>query len=129
MDKANQSINNPDELNKILQKTNPLVWITLAVVLILLAMLYAWAFVTTLEIKVPGKADVREQVATVYVDENKADEVQIGQKIYISNEEGTIANVTEDGGFISTPIKLDDGGYDSYIVVKEVRPISFLFGK
>ncbi len=52
MSKKNQSINNPDELNKILQKTNPLVWIVLGIVLLLLVALFVWASLTTLDVNV-----------------------------------------------------------------------------
>ncbi|HAQ51734.1 MAG TPA: hypothetical protein DCR12_03095 [Lachnospiraceae bacterium] len=52
MSKKNQSINNPDELNKILQKTNPLVWIVLGIVLLLLVALFVWASFTTLDVNV-----------------------------------------------------------------------------
>ncbi len=52
MSKKNQSINNPDELNKILQKTNPIVWIVLGIVLLLLVALFVWASFTTLDVNV-----------------------------------------------------------------------------
>ena len=41
MKRENQNISNPDELNKILQKTNPLVWVVLGIVLLVLVLLFA----------------------------------------------------------------------------------------
>lgn len=62
MKKKNQNITNPDELNKILQRTNPLVWIVLGIVLVLLIALFVWATVTTLEANtiVDGNIVVKE---------------------------------------------------------------------
>ena len=128
MKKENQNISNPDELNKILQRTNPLVWITLGIVLLVLVLLLVWSVITTLEIKTHGTANVNSQVASIYVDESKASEVEIGDKIYISDKEGEIVGVENDGHYTSSNIQLDDGEYDAYIVVKEIRPIEFLLG-
>ncbi len=128
MKKENQNISNPDELNKILQKTNPLVWITLGVVLLVLVLLLVWSVITTLEIKTHGTANVKSQMASIYVDEAKADGIDVGDKIYISDKEGEIVGVENDGHYTSSNIQLDDGEYDAYIVVKEIRPIEFLLG-
>ena len=128
MKKENQNISNPDELNKILQKTNPLVWITLGIVLLVLVLLLVWSVITTLEIKTHGTANVKSQMASIYVDEAKADGIDVGDKIYISDKEGEIVGVENDGHYTSSNIQLDDGEYDAYIVVKEIRPIEFLLG-
>ena len=61
MSKKNQSINNPDELNKILQKTNPLVWIVLGIVLIMLIALFVWAVFTTLDVNVLVNGEMVEK--------------------------------------------------------------------
>lgn len=53
MKKERETINNPDELNKLLQRNNPLVWIILGVVLIILIAFFVWACTTTLEANVP----------------------------------------------------------------------------
>lgn len=128
MKKENQNISNPDELNKILQKTNPIVWVTLGVVLLVLILLFAWSIVTTLEVRVHGNANVKSQVATVYVEETETSNVEIGDKIYISDKDCEIVNAESDGHYTSSAIQLDDGEYDAYIVVKEIRPIEFLLG-
>ena len=127
MKKENQNISNPDELNKILQKTNPIVWVTLGVVLLVLILLFAWSIVTTLEVRVHGNANVKSQVATVYVEETETSNVEIGDKMYISDKNCEIVNV-DNGHYISSNIQLDDGEYDAYIVAKEIRPIEFLLG-
>lgn len=53
MRKERETINNPDELNKLLQRNNPFVWIILGVVLILLIAFFVWACTTTLQANVP----------------------------------------------------------------------------
>ena len=53
MKKENDTINNPNELNKLLQKNSPLVWIILGVVLLVLIAFFVWACITTLEVNVP----------------------------------------------------------------------------
>ena len=128
MKRENQNISNPDELNKILQKTNPLVWVVLGIVLLVLVLLFAWSIVTTLEVKVHGNANVNSQVASIEVDEADVSKVKTGDKIYISDKEGVIASADNDGHFTSSAIQLADGEYEVYIVEKEIRPIAFLTG-
>lgn len=128
MRRENQNISNPDELNKILQKTNPIVWVILGIVLLVLVSLCVWAILTTLEVKVHGTANVTSQVASVQVNEEDVSKVKAGNKIYISDKEGVIASADNDGHFTSSVIQLADGEYDVYIVEKEIRPIAFLMG-
>ncbi len=128
MRRENQNISNPDELNKILQKTNPIVWVILGIVLLVLVSLCVWAILTTLEVKVHGTANVTSQVASVQVSEEDVSKVKAGNKIYISDKEGVIASADNDGHFTSSVIQLADGEYDVYIVEKEIRPIAFLMG-
>jgi len=128
MRRENQNISNPDELNKILQKTNPIVWVILGIVLLVLVSLCVWAILTTLEVKVHGTANVTSQVASIQVNEEDVSKVKAGNKIYISDEEGVIASADNDGHFTSSVIQLADGEYDVYIVEKEIRPIAFLMG-
>jgi len=128
MRRENQNISNPDELNKILQKTNPIVWVILGIVLLVLVSLCVWAILTTLEVKVHGTANVTSQVASIQVNEEDVSKVEAGNKIYISDKEGVIASADNDGHFTSSVIQLADGEYDVYIVEKEIRPIAFLMG-
>ncbi len=128
MRRENQNISNPDELNKILQKTNPIVWVILGIVLLVLVSLCVWAILTTLEVKVHGTANVTSQVASIQVNEEDVSKVKAGNKIYISDKEGVIASADNDGHFTSSVIQLADGEYDVYIVEKEIRPIAFLMG-
>lgn len=128
MRRENQNISNPDELNKILQKTNPIVWVILGIVLLVLVSLCVWAILTTLEVKVHGTANVTSQVASIQVNEEDVSKVKAGNKIYISDKEGVIASADNDGRFTSSVIQLADGEYDVYVVEKEIRPIAFLMG-
>ena len=128
MKRENQSISNPDELNKILQRTNPIVWVTLGIVLLVLVLLVAWSIFTTLEVKIHGNANVNSQVASIEVDEADVSRIKTGDKIYISDKEGVIASADNGGHFTSSAIQLADGEYEVYIVEKEIRPIAFLMG-
>ncbi len=69
MKRERETINNPDELNKLLQRNNPLVWIILGVVLIALIAFFVWACTTTLEVNVPVydavSSDTSREVTTV----------------------------------------------------------------
>ena len=69
MKRERETINNPDELNKLLQRNNPLVWIILGVVLIALIAFFVWACTTTLEVNVPVydavSSDISGEVTTV----------------------------------------------------------------
>ena len=125
MKKRVKSIANPDELNKNLQYSSPITWIVLIAVTLSLVGFFVWSFLYKIQVKLTGTADIASGVVTLHIEEGKINELKQGQKVYISGQEGQILSFNNDEPVVST-FTLDDGVYDYYIVIKEVRPIDFL---
>lgn len=127
MRKSNINISNPDELNKHLQHSSPVVWVVLGLVIAILAAFFAWSLLFKIKIKLSGSASITGGVATLHVEEQSLDKLEAGQIVYISNEQG-ILSFNEDNKPIVTSLTLNDGDYTYSIILKEMRPLDFLIG-
>ena len=123
---TNNRISGPEELDKILKKTNPLVWVVLGVIIALLLDLFLWAFLGTLEQKVSLPAKVSETKVAAFADETSKESLAVGQKVYIGDKEGTILSIENDGKVTISEVPVADGEYDCYVVIRQIKPINFL---
>ena len=124
MKKKKVSITNPEELEKNLQYTSPVTWITLSIVTCLIVALLVWSCVFKILDKVSGKATIKSGEATLVLDSKVKSKLKVGQKIYISDLEGEILTFVHNEPVISH-FDLADGEYE-YSVVIEVKPIEYL---
>ena len=130
MKKKNKSISSPEELNSHLQHSSPTTWIVLGLVIATLIGFFAWSFIYKLKIKISGNAVINSGNVTLNVLEKDLDKLEVGQLVYISNKEGKIASINDDGQPVVSNFDLEDGdNYKYYVVIKEMRPIDFLIGK
>ena len=60
-----ERVSSPDQLTDYLRVTNPGIWVLLASVILLLAGVFAWASIGTLETVIPVKVNVEAQKALV----------------------------------------------------------------
>ena len=125
MKKNNKNITNPDELNKNLQYSSPVTWIVLISAVFLLVGFFVWSSIYKIQVKLTGTANIVGGEVTLQIDEQKLDELEKGQKVYISGVEGEILSFNDNQPVIST-FALADGEYAYYIVIKELKPIDFL---
>ena len=128
---AIQHVTTPDQLTDYLRVTNPSVWIVLAVVILILAGVFAWATVGTLESQIESNIQVQDGVAELYTVGTKPIEFKEGMTVRIqgTDEEHLIEKVTldEDGwlvGYFRT--ELPDGFYNGRIIAETIKPITFL---
>ena len=128
MKRKAKSITNPDELNKNLQYSSPIAWIVLTSTVLLLAGFFVWASICQIQIKVTGTANVLAGHVSLAVEKASLKKLEVGQKVYISGLEGEIVSFIENRPVVSD-FALDDGDYAYRIVIKEVKPIDFLFFK
>jgi len=119
-------ISGPEELDKILKKTNPLVWVILGIVILFLFNLFLWGFLATLEQKVSLPATVKDSKITLYANKSNADAIKEGQKAYIEDKTATVLSVADDGKIDISDVPIADGTYNCYIVIREIKPINFL---
>lgn len=128
MKKNNTTISNPDELNKHLQHTSFGTWLILGIVIVLLGGFFAWSILYKLQVKIKGTANINEGEVTLNMESSSLEKLEVGQKVYIEKEVGTILSFDEDGQPIVSSFSLDDGDYPYYVVIKEMKPIDFLIG-
>lgn len=129
MKKERASVSNPDELNKYLQKTSFVVWFILGIVVSILLSFFVWSMIYKVKVKISGLADISSGEVTLHVEEKSLKQLEIGQKVYIQNQELEISSLDDNNQPTLTKSTLEDGEYPYYIVVKEIKPIEFLIGK
>ena len=125
--KTPQRISSPDQLTDYLRVTNPRIWVLLACVILLLAGIFAWASIGTLETVIPVKVRVEAQTATVIPDGSGA--LKQGMPLRVSGQEVLIGGTGADEYgrvFGVASVALPDGVYDGTVVTEQTRPISFL---
>ena len=127
--KAMNRISSPEDLTSYMRVTSPGMWIILAAVIILLAGLFAWAAVGTLETTVDATAVIQNHTAQIVATGQGAEELKAGMQLRIASQEFVIASVNYDeygraAAYAELP--LPDGSYDATIVVGQTRPIEFL---
>ena len=120
-------ISSPEQLTDYLRVTNPGIWVVLAAVILLLAGVFAWSMVGTLETKAEVKVVVSDHTAQIVPlgSETLAD----GMPLRVSGQEYQIAfaQMDEYGRSVgAAEVSLPDGTYDGDVVLEAVHPISFL---
>jgi len=126
MKKPAPSISTPDELNKRLQRTSPVAWVSLAVCVLAMAGFLAWSFLYRFHERIVGSAHIDNGQATLVVDASKKNKLAVGQKVYIAEQVGEIVSLNNDNLVVSS-FSLPNGDY-TYTIVREVRPVDFLIG-
>lgn len=125
--KTMDRISSPEDLTDYLKVTNPGTWIILAAVIILLAGLFVWSCVGTLETTATAAVVVEDHTAfVVLTDSGNIDE---GMILRVSSEQVRIAGIQTDeyGRNIGkAEIMLPDGTYEGTLVTDQIHPISFL---
>ena len=122
-----ERISSPEQLTDYLRITNPGVWVILTAVILLLAGLFAWSMIGTLETTASVKVIVTNDNAQIVpVDAAKITE---GMIFRVNSEEYSVALADNDdlGRYYGlASVDLPDGIYDGTIVVDQVHPIDFL---
>lgn len=128
---AMKRISSPEDLTSYLRVTDLGMWIILAAVIVLLAGLFAWAAVGTLETTVNAAAVVDNHTARIAAAGEGADALRAGMPLRIASQEFVIASVEYDEyGRVTAyaEVSLPDGTYEADIVVEETHPVEFLLG-
>lgn len=126
-EKTLERINSPEQLTDYLHVTNPGIWVILIAVIVLLAGVFVWSCVGTLETKSDANAVVSDHVAVVVVSDGS--HLEAGMPLRIASQEFMVASVTEDEYGRETGIAevdLPDGKYDAVVVTNQTRPVDFL---
>ncbi len=125
--KALERISSPEQLTDYLHVTNPGIWIVFAAVILLLAGIFAWAAVGTLQTKTDVKVLVNEKSAMVVSGGDV--ELKAGMSLFVGKEETALASVESDdvrGLYGVAAVNLPNGIYEGVVVTETVHPIEFL---
>lgn len=125
--KTLERISSPDQLTDYLCVTNPGIWVVLVAVILLLAGVFAWSMVGTLETKTEVKIIVSEHTAQIIP--LSSETLAEGMPLRVSGQEVRIASSQTDeyGRSVGvSEVNLPDGIYDGIVVTEAVHPISFL---
>ena len=120
-------ISSPEQLTDYLRVTNPGIWIFLAAVVVLLAGIFVWSTVGTLETTAAATVIVEDHVARIVP--AGAEALSPGMTLRVAGQEFHIAAAETDeyGRMIGTAeAGLPDGAYSAVVVVERTRPIDFL---
>ena len=120
-------ISSPEQLTDYLRVSNPGIWIILIAVIVLLAGLFVWAGIGTLETTAPATVIIEDHTAHVAINDSRT--ISEGMTLRVSDQEVVIA-VTETDSY-GRPIgvaevALPDGSYEGSVVVEQTRPLDFL---
>lgn len=125
--KSLKRISSPEQLTDYLHVTNPGIWIFLAAVVVLLAGIFVWSSVGTLE--TTAKAAVIVENHTAQVLPAGAETLSEGMALRVAGQE-TMILVGEtdefDRPYGTAEVNLPDGTYDGVVVTDTVHPIQFL---
>ena len=127
--KALDHISSPDDLTSYLKVTNPGVWIVLVAVIALLAGLFAWSMVGTLETTEDAIVTVTDHRAKVVTTGQANIQLKENMPFKIDNKEYVISTVEADEYGRTTAyadVLLPDGTYVAEVVIEQTYPIQFL---
>lgn len=124
------SVASPDELDKHLKHSSLVTWIILGATIAAMLAFFVWSFLFKIPIKLSGTAKVVSGQATLMVEKENKDKLEIGQKVYVLDQEGIISFNDENEPVVLN-LKLADGNYTyrTDIVLKEIHPIDFLINR
>lgn len=125
MKKKTRNISSPDDLNKYLRYTSPFAWIILLICTCALVGFFVWSCVFRIQEKISGDATIQNGEVTLLINDSQKDKLAVGQKVYISEQEGEIVSFNNAQPVVSN-FTLVDGNYSYTIIIKEYRPIDFL---
>lgn len=120
-------ISSPEQLTDYLKVTNPGIWVIIAAVTLLLAGIFAWSMVGTLETKTEVRVVVTDHTAQIIP--LGSETLTEGMPLRVSGQEYSIAFAKTDeyGRMTGTAeVSLPDGIYEGTVITDIVHPISFL---
>ena len=122
-----ERISSPEQLNDYLKVTNVGIWVVLITVMLLLAGIFVWSRVGTLETKQEAVAAVHSNQAVITL--AKPGRIKEEYPIRFQNKEFTIDKiVTDEYGRAVVYVHMDvpDGDYKVEVVTDQIHPIDFL---
>ena len=122
---AVERITSPEQINDYIHVTTPKIWITLAMVILVIVGGLVWAGMTSIDSVMIGTAEVSGGVMTVTVDDSeKALELAPGMQVLVGDARSAITSIgtnREGTSFATAQTTLPDGRYDARIRHSETQ--------
>ena len=148
-EKSLERVTSPEELNDYVKAASPGVWLLLAGIVFLLAVIGVWSVFGRLDTVIRTGAVCRDGTIICYIRETEAGQLGVGMDIAVDGREYAILELSETpqalsadtdayamhignlaaGDWVYTAAAktdLPDGVYEAVIVTESVSPMSFL---
>lgn len=124
-------VKSPENLDSFIQVANPSVWILLISVVILLSGACVWAFFGHVNSTVKTIVHAENGSYICYVSEENISAVQVGKAVKIDGFDAVISEIGQrtNQGYVcvlQSDQLIPDGIYDGKIVIRSIKPISFI---
>ena len=130
--KSLDKVKSPENLDDYIQVSEPGVWLLLISVIVLLAGACVWGIFGRIDSTVETNVRVKNETLVCYVEDKDISSVREGMTVKFNGFEAVITEIgqKEYRGYVCV-LKADqtipNGVYEGKIVVKSVKPLSFVF--
>ena len=129
--KSIDKVKSPENLDDYIHVSNPGVWLLLISIIILLAGAWAWGIFGHIDSTAPTTVQVEDKIVTCFVADKDVSSVQAGMTVRFDGFEAVITEIgkKDESGYICTLQSnqtIPDGFYEGEIVIKSVKPLSFV---
>ena len=129
--KSLDKVNSPESLDDYIQVSNPGVWLLLISVIVLLAGACVWGIFGHIDSTVETNIHVKNGTIVCYVADEDISSIQEGMAVKFKGFEAVVMEIgqKEELGYVcvlQSDQVLPDGVYEGKIVVKSVKPLSFV---
>lgn len=129
--KSLDKVKSPENLDDYIHVSNPGVWLMLISIIILLAGACVWGIFGHIDSTAPTTVQVEDRIVTCFVADKDVSSVQAGMTVRFDGFEAVITEIgkKDESGYICTLQSnqtIPDGFYEGEIVIKSVKPLSFV---
>lgn len=129
--KSLDKVKSPENLDDYIHVSNPGVWLLLISIIILLAGACVWGIFGHIDSTAPTTVQVEDRIVTCFVADKDISSVHTGMTVRFDGFEAVITEIgkKDESGYICTLQSnqtIPDGFYEGKIVIKSVKPLSFV---
>ncbi|MCQ2530038.1 MAG: hypothetical protein MJ086_02125 [Lachnospiraceae bacterium] len=129
--KSLEKVKSPENLDDYIQVSNPGVWLLLISIIVLLVGACVWGIFGHIDRTVATNVHAERGAVVCYITEQELPKVQEGMVVKFQGMEAVIIEKgsKEDMGYaceLQSDQEIPDGVYEGKIVIKSVRPFSFI---
>ena len=129
--KSLDKVKSPENLDDYIHVSNPGVWLLLISIIVLLAGACVWGIFGRIDSTVPSTVHIEDGTVTCFVADKDISSVHTGMTVRFDGFEAVITEIGKKdvSGHICTLQSnqtIPDGFYEGKIVIKSVKPLSFV---